>query len=717
MRSGDIGDEAARSADDAELPLDLAAVRADDDLIEALSAGLVPPPSGPRDPSDVEGELVALLAGWVADVRPESLLHPPASQPAAVKLITASGGEPAEEDEPLAAVGSPAPVRSLLEYEDAEPVTITRRRTHGTRGYLLRAAAGLVAIALIGSGVIVRSYDAHPGDSLWVVAKVVFPAKSRSVEAATAVSTALNTARVALESGRIDDARAAFQSVQDQLAAVDDADGRLELAHQRDYLTAQLGSPTRAAAEQAVAPSAGPPLATGQAGATIPSSPAVTPGAIQALLTPVASPSVLAAPSGDPSATASGAGSTPAAGGSSSPAVVAAPPGDPAVSEPPVVSNPAPSDAVSGSSAGSPPAAASPPPADPVIDPPVSTPSPEPPAPTSAPADPATTVQSTPDPPVDNGQSGGGSDSSANSVANAPADSPSDGSPSGSGDSADSSGAARPTVATSRPRTRRAAPRAAVRRARRAAGRRDGGRRRRRDLRRRARRVHSRRCHRRGGEHRRRLRTIAQATITLPAGLPFTASDSAPPVRPLTTWISRTCLAVPMRSSTNGSTGLSPRSSTVCRGQRRGAQVAILDVHRGAGLRRRRRAGRPPRRSGAPGSCRPRAGTRADRRAETRSTRRLATRPGAPPAGGRPPPCGRYDTPSAARSAATRWPFCSDSTPARLASTPVGSPRSSPTPSTCRARMPAPVRISMRCSAAGRAARRRRAAGRRGPDR
>ena len=439
MRSGDIGDEAARSADDAELPLDLAAVRADDDLIEALSAGLVPPPSGPRDPSDVEGELVALLAGWVADVRPESLLHPPGSQPVAVQLITASAAEPAEEDEPLAAVGSPAPVRSLLEYEDAEPVTITRRRTHGTRGYLLRAAAGLVAIALIGSGVIVRSYDAHPGDSLWVVAKVVFPAKSRSVEAATAVSTALNTARVALESGRIDDARAAFQTVQDQLAAVDDAEGRVELAHQRDYLTAQLGSPTRAAAEQAVAPSAGAPLATGQAGATIPSSPAVTPGAIQALLTPTASASVLAAPSGDPAATASGAGSTPAVGGSSSPAVVAAPPGDPAVSEPPVVSNPAPSDAVSGSSAGSPPAA-SPPSADPVIDPPVATPSPEPPAPTSAPADPATTVESTPDPPVDNGQSGGGGDSSASSVANAPDDSPSGGSSSGSGESADSSG-------------------------------------------------------------------------------------------------------------------------------------------------------------------------------------------------------------------------------------------------------------------------------------
>src|SRR6185503_1682327 len=108
----------------------------------------------------------------------------------------------------------------------------------------------------------VRSYDSHPGDSLWVVAKVVFPAKSRSVEAATAVSTALNTARVALESGRIDDARAAFQSVQDQLAAVDDADGRVELAHQRDYLTAQLGSPSRATVAQTAAPSADAQLAT-----------------------------------------------------------------------------------------------------------------------------------------------------------------------------------------------------------------------------------------------------------------------------------------------------------------------------------------------------------------------------------------------------------------------------------------------------------------------
>jgi hypothetical protein len=437
VRSGDIGDEAARSADDADMPLDLAAVRADDDLIEALSAGLVPPPSGPRDPSDVEGELVALLAGWVADVRPESLLHPPGSKPAAVRLIGSSTAEAADEHEPLAAVGSTAPVRSLLEYEDADPFATTSGRRSGARAYLLRAAAALAAIALIGSGVVVRSYDAHPGDSLWLVAQVVFPAKSRSVEAATVVSTALNTARVALESGRIEEARAAFQTVEDKLAAVDDADGRVELAHQRDYLTAQLSNPAHDPAQPRVAPPAGPQLATGQAGATIPSGPSATPGAT-AILTPTSSPSVLAAAPPSGGSGASSSGSAPAVSGSSSPAVVAAPPVDPGVSAPPAASDPAPSDAAAGSSSGSAPAAASPPPADPATDPPAPSPSPEPPAPTSAPEEPATTVPSTPDPPADNGGSGGdGSSESSQSVA--PDDTTGGGS---SNESSDGSGSA-----------------------------------------------------------------------------------------------------------------------------------------------------------------------------------------------------------------------------------------------------------------------------------
>ena len=202
----------------------------------------------PRDPSDVEGELVALLAGWVADVRPESLLHPPGSLPVAVQVMDSPDAARRTSRWPRSgrpprcgrcwSTRTPSPSRSRAAGRPARAPTCCAPRP------------GWRPIALIGSGVVVRSYDAHPGDSLWVVAKVVFPAKSRSVEAATAVSTALNTARVALESGRIDEARAAFQTVQDQLAAVDDADGRAELAHQRDYLTTQLSSPAHPAAEQ-----------------------------------------------------------------------------------------------------------------------------------------------------------------------------------------------------------------------------------------------------------------------------------------------------------------------------------------------------------------------------------------------------------------------------------------------------------------------------------
>jgi hypothetical protein len=418
VRSGDIGDEAGRSAADAG-PLDLDAVRADDDLIEALAAGLVPPPSGPRDTSDIEGELVALLAGWVADVRPETLLHrpPPPSHVAPLPVAAESDAERTSEltavnaagtvdDEEPGGAAHDAPVRpgrprplSLLEYDDVtQPVLLSRWRSSPAKPYVLRAAAALVAIALVGSGVIVRSYDARPGEALWTVAQMVFPAKSHSVEASISVSTALNTARVALERGRVDEAREAFQTVAAQLADVDDADGRAELNQQMDYVHAQLVAAPASANPDARTPG-GPrsTLAVGAAGAVIPSSPAVTPGANAALATTLApSPSsaLAAAPAGTSDVTSTGG--RPATDGTpSAPAVVAepAPSGD-SVSPPPVVSAPpnasSPPD-VSGPPVGPPPANLSPV----VENPPASVPTTtDPPAPTT---DPPTSTPPAPD--------------------------------------------------------------------------------------------------------------------------------------------------------------------------------------------------------------------------------------------------------------------------------------------------------------------------------
>jgi Anti-sigma-D factor RsdA to sigma factor binding region len=414
VRSGDIGDEAGRPAADAG-PLDLDAVRADDDLIEALAAGLVPPPSGPRDTSDIEGELVALLAGWVADVRPETLLHrPPPCQVAPLPVAAESDAERTSELTVVNAAGAvddeepgraapvlPARSRplSLLEYDDVtQPVLLSRWRSSPAKPYVLRAAAALIAVALVGSGVIVRSYDARPGEALWTVAQMVFPAKSHSVEASISVSTALNTARVALERGRVDEAREAFQTVAAQLADVDDADGRAELNQQMDYVHAQLVAAPASANPDARTPG-GPrsTLAVGAAGAVIPSSPAVTPGANAALATtlpPSPSSALAAAPAGTSDGTSTGG--RPATDGTpSAPAVVAAPaPSGDSVSPPPVVS--APPDVSSPPDVSGPPVA--PPPANPppvVENPPASVPTTtDPPAPTT---DPPTSTAPPPD--------------------------------------------------------------------------------------------------------------------------------------------------------------------------------------------------------------------------------------------------------------------------------------------------------------------------------
>jgi hypothetical protein len=418
VRSGDIGDEAGRSAADAG-PLDLDAVRADDDLIEALAAGLVPPPSGPRDTSDIEGELVALLAGWVADVRPETLLHRPvplspvaqlpvapetdAESTSELAAVNAAGA--ADEGEPRGAADG-APVRpgrfrplSLLEYDDVtQPVRLARWRSSPAKPYVLRAAAALVAVALVGSGVIVRSYDARPGEALWSVAQMVFPEKSHSVEASISVSTALNTARVALERGRVDEAREAFQTVAAQLADVDDADGRAELNQQMDYVHAQLVAAP--AGDNPDAPTPGAPrstLAVGAAGAVIPSSPAVTPGANAALATTLA-PSPSSALAAGPASTSdvTSTGGRPATDGTpSAPAAIAAPaPSGDSLSPPPVAS--APPDVSSPPDVSGPPV--EPPPANPppvVANPPASVPTTtDPPAPTT---DPPTSAPPTPD--------------------------------------------------------------------------------------------------------------------------------------------------------------------------------------------------------------------------------------------------------------------------------------------------------------------------------
>lgn len=139
------GQDDARSPEGSEAgyPIDVAALRADDDLIEALAAGRSAPADrsghddGPDD--DPDDELVAMLAAWVAEVRPGAARQPdrPEIPPAFVlpDVIPVST---------IHRTPPPAPGRHRA------PAMPSARR--------LTAAAALVVLAA--SGLAVKAWDA-----------------------------------------------------------------------------------------------------------------------------------------------------------------------------------------------------------------------------------------------------------------------------------------------------------------------------------------------------------------------------------------------------------------------------------------------------------------------------------------------------------------------------------------------------------------------------
>ncbi|PXX66494.1 anti-sigma-D factor RsdA-like protein [Nocardia tenerifensis] len=134
-------------------PIDIAAVRRDDALIEAIAS------DGPvRTDSAEEYQLAALLADWRAE-----LVSPP--MPAAPDL-----------DAVVAAVNQEIGARQVRHeaHSGSSP-----RRLRLVRP-LLGAAA---ALALIFGGVTAFSYGSEPGDPLWKVKEVVFSQAAQSTVA------------------------------------------------------------------------------------------------------------------------------------------------------------------------------------------------------------------------------------------------------------------------------------------------------------------------------------------------------------------------------------------------------------------------------------------------------------------------------------------------------------------------------------------------------
>lgn len=182
-------------------PTDLAALHADEELINALAAGRSAPVSGRAYNDD---RLVGMLQAWRAEVDAE-------------------------------------PIRPLITVEQAS-AAIRKSRIAGRRRVLVPVASAAAVLAVMLSGLVIGAHDARPGDPLWAVSKVLYQERAASVEAAVDVQTKLQKARQAMADGRTDDARKELDAAGSGLTGVRSDEGKDTLASQQQDLATKLSS-------------------------------------------------------------------------------------------------------------------------------------------------------------------------------------------------------------------------------------------------------------------------------------------------------------------------------------------------------------------------------------------------------------------------------------------------------------------------------------------
>lgn len=287
-----------------ETPVDLAAVQDDDALLDMLGGE-----STGR--TEADAELARVLVAWRRDVDTEPI------------------GELVDTDTALAAISAARRPAS---------------RRHPVLGPVAAAAAVLV-IAFSGVGLVAKS--AQPQDQLWGLTKVLYADYARSVETAQQVRTELNQINEDIDAGRTTPAEAQatlqkLQNIDTQLAVVDEAQGRTQLATERKMLEAKLVEkpssplPTDPASPAEPGPettSAARPAPPGPPGHQVPPD---SSSSVSAEPTTPTQPSVEPSTPPTPSAGPVGPGGSDTAPGTTDPSPRSSPPVDSTGSTPPV---------------------------------------------------------------------------------------------------------------------------------------------------------------------------------------------------------------------------------------------------------------------------------------------------------------------------------------------------------------------------------------------
>ena len=150
-------------------PVDLAAVRADDALIDALAGGAAGGPDyGFGAGGSDDEQLAAILAAWRADIEADPM----------PELVTLDEAAEAVE----------------IGHESRDRL---RTRARRRMPFAIAAAAAAVACA----GLTVAVHGAVPGDALWGVSKVFFSERAQSVERVQDVRNHIERANDALARG------------------------------------------------------------------------------------------------------------------------------------------------------------------------------------------------------------------------------------------------------------------------------------------------------------------------------------------------------------------------------------------------------------------------------------------------------------------------------------------------------------------------------------
>lgn len=199
--AADAGDEELVDLDELDVPVDLAALQADDALLDAL--GGTNPDIPVRD-EDEAPDLEALLVAWRRDV-------------------------------------DAAPIGDLIDIDAAVAAIAEGRRPRRLRRrHLVPVATAAAVLMITFTGVGLAARDALPGDMLWGVAQVLYSDHARVVQAATSARIELANANAAFLQGDRIAAEAALQRAQEQMQEVDAQHGLKQLQAARESLAAKF---------------------------------------------------------------------------------------------------------------------------------------------------------------------------------------------------------------------------------------------------------------------------------------------------------------------------------------------------------------------------------------------------------------------------------------------------------------------------------------------